>query len=106
MDWKDSSGSSTSYASWMLSVSSVANDSSSVGTFMGCAPKGGAISRLQLIPISLIVTFSTVCTPRKVREKSDVFLLTHEHKIYITEYTQHVLGEREKEREGERKKSF
>lgn len=27
-------------------------------------------------------------------------------KIYITEYTQHVLGEREKEREGERKKSF
>lgn len=105
MDWKDSSGSSTS--SWMLSVSSVANDSSSVGTFMGCAPKGGAGSRLQLIPISLVVTFSTACTPRKVRENSDFFfLLTHEHKIYITEYTQHVLGEREKEREGERKKSF
>lgn len=71
MDWKDSSGSSTS--SWMLSVSSVANDSSSVGTFMGCASKGGAGSRLQLILISLVVTFSTACTPRKVREKSDFF---------------------------------
>lgn len=68
MDWKDSSGSSTS--SWMLSVSSVANDSSSVGTF---ASKGGAGSRLQLILISLVVTFSTACTPRKVREKSDFF---------------------------------
>lgn len=90
----------------MLSVSSVANDSSSVGTFMGCAPKEGAGSRLQLIPISLVVTFSTACTPRKVRENSIFFLLTHEHKIYITEYTQHVSGEREKEREGERKKSF
>lgn len=97
MDWKDSSGSSTS--SWMLSVSSVANDSSSVGTFMGCAPKGGAGSRLQLIPISLVVTFSTACTPRKVREKSGFFfLLTHEQKIYITEYTTCLRRKRERKR--------
>lgn len=45
--------------------------------------------------------------PLEKSEKIQIFfLLTHEHKIYITEYTQHVLGEREKEREGERKKSF
>lgn len=75
MDWKDSSGSSTS--SWMLSVSSVAKYSSSVGTFMGCARKGGAGSRLQLIPISLVVTFSTAFTPRKVREKSHIFLFAY-----------------------------
>lgn len=45
--------------------------------------------------------------PLEKSEKSQIFLflLTHEHKLYITEYT-HVLGEREKEREGERKNSF
>lgn len=100
MDWKDSSGSSTS--SWMLSVSSVANDSSSVGTFMGCAPKGGLVVDYNLFLFLSLSPFQQL-VPLEKSEKSQIFfLLTHEHKIYITEYTQHVLGERE----GERKKSF
>lgn len=68
--------------------------------------KEGLVVDYNLFLFSSLSPFQQL-VPLEKLEKSHIFfcLLTHEHKIYITEYTQHVLGERKRERKRERERN-